>query len=165
MKHQKVCCFTGHRILPRNSIEEIAQTLYTELEALEKKGISHFLCGGAIGFDMLAGEAVLRLKASYPRVHLEMILPCANQSARFSNSDQKRYTELIQQADHVLCLNDTYLPGCMYERNRHMVNHSDICVAYLAKPRGGTWYTVNRAQEKGIPVLNLYEACQHQPNR
>ena len=43
----------------------------------------------------------------------------------------------------------------MFERNRYLVDHSDICICYCASEEGGTAYTVHYAEQKGIPVVNL----------
>ncbi|MFR5889872.1 MAG: hypothetical protein ACLUFM_02695 [Lachnospiraceae bacterium] len=43
----------------------------------------------------------------------------------------------------------------MLKRNRYMVGRADACVAYCLRNSGGTAYTVRRAEEKHIPVINL----------
>ena len=43
------------------------------------------------------------------------------------------------------------------KRNRHLVDHSGVCVAYLTESRGGTAYTVDYARKNGVPVINLGE--------
>ena len=43
----------------------------------------------------------------------------------------------------------------MHKRNRHLVDHSSICVCYLTEDRGGTAYTVNYAKKQGLKVINL----------
>ena len=50
-----------------------------------------------------------------------------------------------------------YTRGCMHKRNRHLVDHSGVCVAYLTESRGGTAYTVDYARKNGVPVINLGE--------
>ena len=44
---------------------------------------------------------------------------------------------------------------CMLKRNRHLVDGSSVCIAYLAQEKGGTAYTVNYAKEHGLTVLNI----------
>ena len=41
----------------------------------------------------------------------------------------------------------------MHKRNRHLVNSSSICLCYLNKQSGGTFYTVNYAYRKGLKVI------------
>lgn len=43
----------------------------------------------------------------------------------------------------------------MFERNRYMADHSDICVCYCTSGEGGTAYTVRYAEKKEIPIVNL----------
>ena len=52
----KTCAFTGHRDLPPSFD---AAALWDEIEVLIKQGVEVFYNGMAIGFDMLAAEAVL----------------------------------------------------------------------------------------------------------
>ena len=48
-----------------------------------------------------------------------------------------------------------YTKGCMHKRNRHLVDHSSVCVCYLTKKDGGTAYTVDYAERQGLEVINL----------
>lgn len=45
----------------------------------------------------------------------------------------------------------------MFKRNRHLVDNSSVCVAYLTANSGGTAYTVNYAESKGLKIINLAE--------
>ena len=51
----------------------------------------------------------------------------------------------------------TYGPGCLFERNRRLVDGSGICLCYLTAETGGTAYTVRYARKQGLPVINLAE--------
>lgn len=70
----KTVCFTGHRQL-QEPIAEIERRVTETVEALIRKGYLYFGAGGARGFDALASEAVLKLKAAYPQIHLILVLP------------------------------------------------------------------------------------------
>ena len=43
----------------------------------------------------------------------------------------------------------------MQVRNRHMVDHSALCVCYMVSPRGGTLSTVSYALKEAVPVINI----------
>lgn len=60
------CCFTGHRRIPPEAIAPLRERLEAEIESLIRQGVRYFGAGGALGFDTLAAEAVLDLKAVYP---------------------------------------------------------------------------------------------------
>ena len=43
----------------------------------------------------------------------------------------------------------------MHVRNRHLVDHSSLCISCLTQPTGGTAYTVDYATAQGLEVVNL----------
>ena len=150
-----VCLFTGHRELP----EQTAPLAALLDEAIEKlwlqAGVDTWLCGGAVGFDLLAGERVLALRETYPALRLHMVLPCRDQDKRYSPEDKARYAALLQRADKVEWLSPHYYRGCMLARDRVMVDRADSCVCYQTRSEGGTAYTVGLAVKKGLPLYNI----------
>lgn len=154
MKNQ-VCCFTGHRHLPRAKIEQTQKLLEHEIRSLINQGVINFLNGGALGFDMLAAETVLHIKCQFPQIKLVMVLPCKNQDEKWRPVDKRRYHNILFQSDEVICLSDKYYDGCMVDRNRYMVDNSAYCIAYLTQNRSGTLYTVNYAKRNGKTIVNI----------
>ena len=73
MKKQ-TCCFTGHRKIPPEQYERIAQRLKAEITALIHRGVVYFEAGGALGFDTMAARAVLELKKDYPLIKLILVV-------------------------------------------------------------------------------------------
>lgn len=61
----KTCCFTGHRKIPPENFEEISRRLETVIIRLIENGCIYFGAGGALGFDTLAAQAVLKLKTVF----------------------------------------------------------------------------------------------------
>ena len=104
---------------------------------------------------MLAALRVLRARERHPEIRLHLILPCRDQAKSWREGEQLLWQDAIDRADSVEYLFDTYQSGCMYARNRALVNGADLCVAYLTAPRGGTLYTCSHAEKKGVAVLNL----------
>lgn len=152
----KVACFSGHRNLPQNCTELQANLEKAIVELIER-GVVFFGNGGAVGFDLLAAAAVLKLKEDYPHIRLVMVLPCPpeQQSSRWNDEQKKRYYEILGQADKVRILSPQYTSSCMLARNRHMVDNSGYLICYLREQRGGTFYTVNYAERQGIKILRL----------
>lgn len=148
-------CFTGHRILSSQERTHLSGLLDCVLEALYCRGYRDFLCGGALGFDTLAAQRVLCLRQAHPDVRLCMALPCSNQSARWRPEDCRVYEQLLYAADETTVLSRDYYDGCMFARNRYMVDHSSFCVCYLHHRRGGTLQTSMYALHEGLPLLNL----------
>ena len=64
---------------------------------------------------------------------------------------------IISCASSVEYVTDTYTSWCMHERNRRLVNESQVCIAYMTESRGGTAFTFNYALQKGLEVINVAE--------
>ena len=154
---EKACCFTGHRALPGEELGALTEWLEREICRLLEQGCTDFYVGGALGFDTLAAETVLRLRQRFPQLRLLLIVPCATQADRWSARNQQRYRAIREAADEVTVLSKTYTAGCMHRRNRYMVDHSSVCLCYLRTARGGTAYTVRYARGHGCEVRNYCE--------
>ena len=150
-------CFTGHRRIPFGQTILLRRRLDKVISDLVQQGIIYYGAGGALGFDTMAAQAVLSARRKHPQVKLILVLPCPTQADRWPAQDKELYEEIKTQADKVVCVSDHYTKSCMFQRNRHLVDYSNICIAYLTKDTGGTAYTVEYARSKGIDVINLAE--------
>ena len=148
-------CFTGHRNIDFNKAVLIPSRLKALMEELIARGARSFRAGGAIGFDMIAALCVLELKEKHPYIRLDLKLPCKSQADAWSEPDKKAYRYILSQADSIEYVSENYVSWCMHERNRRLVNGSQVCIAYLLQSKGGTAYTYNYALKKGIEVINL----------
>lgn len=153
-------CFTGHRKILGVHTHVLPIRLDRAIQNLIRLDYCNFIAGGAVGFDMIAAEAVLAARERDPRITLFLALPCRDQTARWKNpSDIARYQRLVEKANAVHYIQDSYSSTCMHKRNRWMIDNSAVCVAYLnASASGGTAYTVNYARGKDVPVVNLADS-------
>lgn len=152
---KKTCCFTGHRAIANIKLPLLKQRLDATIGVLIHQGVIYFGCGGAIGFDMLAGCVVLDFKKKYEFIRLIMVLPCHNQDAKWSTSDKAAYRALLTAADKTVYLSEKYYDGCMKKRNLHLVENSGYCVAYHEYQSSGTSQTLRMAKERGLTIFNL----------
>ena len=145
------CTFTGHR-----NIKDFDQALLDRvIENLIKNGCRRFYNGMARGFDLAAAESVLSFKKIYPDIELIACIPCPEQSQTFSAVDRERYKRALSGCSEKILLSDKYYSGCMFYRNRFMVDNADVIVSYLRKKFGGTYYTVRYAEKCGKKVIEL----------
>ena len=151
----RTCCFSGHRNLPRDDLEKIATKTKEAIVSSIHDGYCYFGTGGALGFDTLAAKTVLLLKARYPEIKLILVLPCKDQTARWSAEDIAEYEIIKTRADKVVYVSEHYYNGCMQKRNRHLVDNSSLCICYLSSNTGGTAYTVDYAKRVGCRIINL----------
>lgn len=144
--------FTGHRDVSDEA--GVYEQLLSTLRELIQKGAKNFICGGAIGFDTLAAQAVLELKQEFP-VRLCLAIPHEGQDARFTPAQQAEYARIRALADRETVLFAHYTRGCMHQRNRFMVDRCDLLVAYCRRPTGGSAYTLDYAEKQGKPIIRL----------
>ena len=153
----RTACFTGHRIIPFLQKKKIKKrTKQILIEAIEQ-GYRYFGCGGALGFDTLAAQTVLRLQEIYPEIRLILVLPCRDQTRGWKQADVAEYDRIMKAADKVTYTSEQYYSGCMHKRNRHLVDNSSLCICYLTEQSGGTAYTVNYARSQGLKIINVAE--------
>ena len=154
----KTACFTGHRQIPAEEEERSCARLDEVIADLIGHDIKCFAAGGALGFDTMAAQAVLRAKEQHPQIRLILVLPFPDHGRRWSERNRKVYEEIKMQADEVEYATEHYTRFCMFVRNRRLVERSCICVAYQTKDTGGTAYTVKYARSKGLRIINLAHA-------
>ena len=155
MKRDWICCFTGHRNIDGETLQELSKLLDGVLDRLIADGVTVFRTGGALGFDTLAALKVLERRATCPSISLELHLPCRNQTDGWDERSRAYYEYILKQADRVEYIFDSYVKGCMLARNRHMVDGSQFCIGYCTGDRGGSAYTLDYAKKKGVRVINL----------
>lgn len=157
--NEKICCFTGHREIEKGLEPYVEEVLASILQKLTVYGVTVFRAGGARGFDMLAEIEVLKLKKKEPdrALKLHLCLPCPDQAAKWIPSEQRLYQKILESSDGYTYAEPKYTRGCMYKRNRQLVDGADFCVAYYdGNGSGGTAYTVEYAESRGVSVINLY---------
>lgn len=151
----KTCCFTGHRSLSHEEKLKVAVRLREIIAEQIKAGVVFYGAGGALGFDTLAAQTVLDMKKEYPQLRLILVLPCEDQTRGWRSEDIAVYEDIKQRSDKVVYVSREYTPDCMHKRNRHLVDHSGICICYLTRSSGGTAYTVDYAWRKRLHVINI----------
>lgn len=150
MKNELRCAFTGHRIIKAD--EKLKKRLEDELEKLVEKGVTVFINGGALGFDLFAAFKVLELKKKYP-VKLRMVLPCKEQAVKWNYDQRLMYDEVLALSDEVVYISEKYENGCMHKRNKAMVDECDYLIAYCNRSFGGTYSTVEYAKKTGKEII------------
>ena len=154
MDKNRTCFFTGHRDIPEYVQHLINAKLLETIDGLYGKGYVNFICGGAVGFDTMAAKAVLERKKELD-IRLVLYLPCKDQDKKFSPKQKAEYQAILESADEVLVMYEHYVRGCMHARNRKMADDSSKCVAFCTEKTGGTAYTVNYADKKGIEIIMI----------
>lgn len=159
---RKTCCFTGHRPakLSFGYDEEspdclrLKVRLLSLIDEMRMKGVTSFLSGMAQGVDILAAEAVIDIRRTYPqdKIRLIAVVPYEGQADRWSEAYRERYFNILAVADEVITLQHRYTDHCMLDRDRYMVDASAHMIAVYNGSKGGTKYTVDYAISKGLNI-------------
>ena len=159
------CCFTGYRpskfpfMLDKTSKEYLLfdNFLIKSLTSLIDKGCNKFFTGMAMGFDILAAEAVVFLKKAFSDKDIKLIcvLPFENQEKTFSGDWQERYNEIIKNSNEVIVLSNEYYKGCYQNRNIYMVDNSDYILTWYDGKQGGTRNTLKYAEKNFKYIINI----------
>ena len=151
------CCFTGHRDISNVLYKDIIDRLEILVMRLIKNGYKYFACGGALGFDTVAATYIISLKNRGFDVKLVLMLPCTDQTAKWSRDDVAIYNHIMDLADEVIYVsNSTYYAGCMQKRNRALVDASKACICFLSEyGSSGTRQTVDYAIKCGLKIANV----------
>ena len=156
-----ICCFTGHRPqkLPWGYDQndercvKIKKQVYDICENLLHNGVTHFITGMALGFDLLCAQVVLELQKQFPNVKLYGAIPCSNQCEKWNDECKSEYEQILSKLEDFRCKYVRYNPYCMQERNAYMVDHSSTVIALFNGTTGGTKNTIDYAQSKNRQVI------------
>lgn len=160
------CCFTGYRPQKfpfsleneNNELSELIHWLEVSIYKLIKLGCKTFYSGMAMGFDILAAEAVLKLREHFPDVSLICAIPFPTQSAKYNDNWKDRYDDIISQCNDIVVVCDRYSPDCFQQRNKYMVNHSDCVLTWYNGKPSGTRNTLVYAQKLGKTLININQS-------
>lgn len=156
------CCFTGHRLIAADRLPTVAAEVERTIRILAENGYRYFICGGALGFDTLAAQLVLKLRDEL-NILLILALPCFNQTnawlkMRDGAEHIREYQRIKGLAACVHYSSDFYADGCMRDRNQFMVDHASFCVAYYdGSPKSGAGQTFRMANKAGLGIYNVYD--------
>lgn len=157
MDKSKTCFFTGHRRIASERIEFVKEKLEEYIEILiTQHDVNRFIAGGAIGFDTMSAEIVIKMREKYPHIKLVLYLPCYKQSAKWSSKNKYNYRLILSRADEYKYVTESeYVDGCMKIRNLEMIKDSSFCIAFCIMYGTGTGFTLRNAEAVGVEIKNI----------
>ena len=157
-REEQTCCLTGHRVIPPGEEKKImVRAKNILLRLIREKNVRFFGVGGAVGFDMLASEYLLNLKAhDEHQIKIISVLPYPawRETEDWTDELRAREEKILQASDKVVYVRPEYEKSVFLLRDRKLVDGSAWCVSYCNRPRTGTAYTVKYALDHGVKVYN-----------
>lgn len=112
------CCFTGHRpnAFPwkDNTGDKRCKILLVRIEKAVDKALSlgarHFICGNALGVDTWASEIVLKKKAQFPDIILEIALPFEQHNCNVTECiEVQKKADIVHTVSTEKCIRSAFL--------------------------------------------------------
>jgi uncharacterized phage-like protein YoqJ len=152
---QQTCFFYGHQTLPSNKIENIIKCLNNEIDKLISQGVTHFISGGVLGFDLIATSLIATKKEMGQNIHLTFALSYQSHDKKWTRHQKKLLHSLLDEADNIHYISEEYHSNCTNQRNAYMIQHSSFCVCALKKYNNNVYKIVKKAQKNGIHIINV----------
>ena len=153
-----VCCFTGHRDLPQGEVERLEKEAGMLIQQLIREGVTEFRVGGAVGFDMIMAELLLRLRDEEKQpIRIISMIPYTEWQRKWQSGEKNRQDRILQKSDEVKMIRNSFCKCVYMIRNHALADGAQFCIAYCTKPTGGSAWTVRFARQNGLKVFNLAE--------
>ena len=157
-QREMTACFTGHRkIPPGEEAKVMVRTRYIVQKLIHEHNVRYFGVGGAVGYDMLAAEYLIRLKAHKEhQLKIISVLPYPEwrDTEDWDDVLRRREDRILFASDKIVYVRPQKENGVYLLRDRKLVNGSAWCVSYCNRVPSGTAYTVRYALKHGVKVMN-----------
>lgn len=147
-----IITFAGHRSTYSQNLSAQLRQILSALVQKEPEVL--FYTGGMGNFDELAASIIRQLQREHPYIHLALVLPYMTNRI---NTDREYYEKQFDEIILPLDSKSVHYKSAITLRNRWMIDHADIIIAYVNRNFGGAFTTLQYALKKKKPVINL--AC------
>ena len=145
MGKEATATFIGHKECYGVQAEDVQR----EVEKLIASGVTDFLNGGMGGFDWMCARVVSDLKKSYPQIRNYLVIPYLT----FNIAELKYFDDIIYPEG----FEKYHFKAAIPARNRYLVDNAAYALCYVTHGWGGAAQTLERAQKKGLTIINLGE--------
>ncbi len=147
-----IVAFCGHASYISNPKDE--ERVFELLEKRVTKEACEFFLGVHGGFDRFACSCAKRFKECHRNVKLILITPyiLSENSERYASYEKDQFDLIYYPA-----LENIPPRYAISHRNRWIVDHADMIIAYVVNKYGGAYTMLRYAQRKNKEIYNLAE--------
>ena len=145
MSKETTATFIGHKECYGVEACDIRE----EVIKLIEMGITDFLNGGMGRFDWMCAKIVFDLKKDYPHIHNYLVIPYLT----FNILEKKYFDSIIYPEG----FEKYHFKSAIPARNKYLIENSSAALCYVTHSWGGAAQTLERAQKKGLHIVNLGE--------
>ena len=143
MSKETTATFIGHKECYGVEACDIRE----EVIKLIEMGITDFLNGGMGHFDLMCAKIVFDLKKDYPQIHNYLVIPYLT----FNILEEKYFDSIIYPEG----FEKYHFKSAIPARNKYLIENSSAALCYVTHSWGGAAQTFERAQKKGLHIVNL----------
>lgn len=142
----------GHRMLNNplkveRKLEDLLYPLFRE------KAYVDFLAGRDGEFDLLAASVIHRLKKTYREDNSALIWVQPYETAEY----RRHEPDYLAYYDEVRICESIHYKSAFQQRNRAMIDQSELVIVYVGRQNGGAYQALQYAQKCHKQIVNLYE--------
>lgn len=127
-------------------------------ELLFTKQYVEFLVGRDGDFDLLVASVIRRCKRECRSDNSSLVWVLPYMTADFRDNEES-YREYY---DEIEVFSGTHYKAAFQQRNRSMIDRSDLAVFYVEKTEGGAYSTMEYAAAQSVETINLYNILEEE---
>ena len=138
-----VCTFFGHKDTPK----EIEPTLRSTLiDLIENKNVNVFYVGNNGNFDTMVRHQLEDLSQTYPITYSVVLAYLPTEKNKYDNLTNTIYPEGLETVPKRFAIS---------QRNKWMIQQSDIVVTYVTHNFGGAWQFEKISEKQNKTIIHL----------
>lgn len=118
----------GNSFSNKSSISNVIQQLHDEISELISSGVDTFICGGYVGFDLLAASFIVTKKEQDKKIKLLFVLPFRGYEDCWKGEHRKFLLDLIGEADKVTYACNSNNLSVFRKQCTIMIRKSSFCI-------------------------------------
>lgn len=158
------CCFSGSRPEKLGFDWQREPYFFDVLRRDLRAAIVHaidleytrFITGMSRGFDLWAAEEVLAQQRSHPNLQLIAAIAFDGMEQHWEPYWRDLYTHIFNCCEYKASMGPSFTPSRYHDRDRYMVNHSSRIICWNNGTSGGTAYTCQYAERRGLAMDNIH---------
>lgn len=149
-----VCCIAGSKVFSEDCLPDMLFELNSKIASLIAQGVTHFLCGGAPGFELIAASLIIAKKKTGAAISLILALP-ASSAYPSRNDHQLLLSRLTKEADGVIYLSCEQETDHARQYYHDLVNMSSVLLFAPSPGTQGLSQTLSYARQSGLKIIIL----------
>lgn len=150
--------FFGHKEIENpteieNRLEKIIHDLVMQKEYIE------FLIGRDGEFDLLASSVIKRVTANHDYGNTSFVLVLLYPKADYRDNEQF-YLDYYDEVEICCESSKSYFKAAIQNRNKSMVDRSNLIVCCIQHKSGGAYKTIQYAEKQNCKIINVAEFIQ-----